>query len=244
MPNMTNQDHSMSKQELRQLMKERVSSLTRKQKEASSRNACRILQDALPPEHFDALLCYYPLKTEISPLGVAHTFLEQGKTVSLPRTDVASHKMDFFTLDPRLTLQQQVARGAFGVAEPEGGTRFSLHDLPSGAAVLLVAPGLAFDKSGSRLGRGAGFYDRAIAQLRGEAALCGVGLVVCGFCFALQLLQSVPTDEHDEVMDAVVCDEGAYIVRNPQLEATPATSGRLIHLQRKLSHKRCPRWRG
>ena len=212
MPNMTNQSHSMSKQELRQLMKERVSSLTREQKEASSREACRILQDALPPEHFGALLCYYPLKTEISPLGVAHTFLEQGKTVALPRVDVASYEMDFFTLDPHLALQQQVARGAFGVAEPEGGTRFSLRDLSSGVAVLLVAPGLAFAKDGSRLGRGAGFYDRKITCLREEAALCGVKLVVCGICFACQLKDSVPTESHDALVDAVVCEKDTIIL--------------------------------
>ena len=193
-------------------MKARLSQLTATQKEASSRKASRLLQDAIPPEHFAALLCYYPLKTEISPLGVAHAFLQQGKTVALPRVDVARHEMDFFALDPRLTLEQQLVRGSFGVAEPEGGKPFRLQAVPKGESVLLVAPALAFGGDGSRLGRGAGFYDRAIAQLRGEAALCGVGLVVCGFCFACQLLQSVPTDEHDEMMDAVVCDEGAFVL--------------------------------
>ena len=209
---MTTQRHSTSKDELRRLMKARLSSLTREQKESSSRKACHLLQQAFPSDRFGALLCYYPLKTEISPLDVAHVFLEHGKTVALPRTDAVRHKMDFFALDPCLTLEQQVARGSFGVAEPQGGTRFSLRDLPSGAAVLLVTPGLAFAKDGSRLGRGGGFYDRKIAGLREEAALCEVSLAVCGFCFALQLVQSVPCESHDAPVDAVVCEDGAFLL--------------------------------
>ena len=210
---MTTQSHSTSKDELRRLMKERVSSLTVAQKEAASRKACRLLQQALPPDHFSALLCYYPLRTEISPLDVAHAFLQQGKTVALPRVDVARHEMEFFTLDPRLTLDQQVARGAFGIAEPEGGKPFRLTGLSRGTAVLLVAPGLAFGRDGSRLGRGAGFYDRMIARLRREASLCGVAVVVCGFCFALQLEDSVPTCAQDELVDAIVCEKGIFLPR-------------------------------
>lgn len=206
------QSHSTSKDELRRLMKARLSSLSATQKQASSRKACRLLQQTLPPENFDALLCYYPLKTEISPLDVAHAFLEQGKTVALPRTDVTNHEMTFSSLEPRLALEQQITRGSFGIAEPHGGTRFSLRDLPSGAAVLLVAPGLAFAKNGSRLGRGGGFYDKKIAVLREEAALCGVSLVVCGFCFALQLVQNVPCESHDAPVDAVVCEDGAFLL--------------------------------
>ena len=119
--------------------------------------------------------------------------------------------MDFITLDAHIPLEEQTTRGTFGIREPVGGKPFCLEDTPAHSSVLLIAPALAFGRDGSRLGRGAGFYDRAIAQLRAEAVLCGVSLVVCGFCFALQLKDSVPTESHDAFVDALVSEEGVII---------------------------------
>ncbi len=64
---------------------------------------------------------------------------------------------------------------------------------------LVLVPGLAFTPAGQRLGRGGGFYDRL---LTGRAT----GAYKLGICFASQLLQSIPTEEHDAVLDAVITD--------------------------------------
>ena len=60
---------------------------------------------------------------------------------------------------------------------------------------LILVPGLAFDKSGARLGRGRGFYDRFLAGITGFRV---------GVCFDWQLVESVPVEAHDIRMDAVV----------------------------------------
>jgi 5-formyltetrahydrofolate cyclo-ligase len=67
---------------------------------------------------------------------------------------------------------------------------------------LILVPGLAFSKDRHRLGRGGGFFDRLLA---GRAA----NAFKLGLCFSFQLLEAVPTDGHDIVMDAVVTDERA-----------------------------------
>ena len=65
---------------------------------------------------------------------------------------------------------------------------------------LVLVPGLAFTRAGHRLGRGGGFYDRL---LTGRAD----GAFKLGICFASQLLDSIPTEAHDAVLDAVISDD-------------------------------------
>jgi 5-formyltetrahydrofolate cyclo-ligase len=68
---------------------------------------------------------------------------------------------------------------------------------------LILVPGLAFSSDRRRLGRGGGFFDRLLAG-RGANA-CKLGI-----CFSFQLLDSVPTEAHDIVMDVVVTDEQTF----------------------------------
>lgn len=65
---------------------------------------------------------------------------------------------------------------------------------------LIVVPGLAFPRDGHRLGRGGGFFDRLLAGPAAAASKLGV-------CFDFQLLESIPIEPHDIVMDTVVTEE-------------------------------------
>ena len=65
---------------------------------------------------------------------------------------------------------------------------------------LILVPGLAFSKDRHRLGRGGGFFDRLLAGRAKDAFKLGI-------CFSFQLLDQVPIEGHDIVMDAVVTDE-------------------------------------
>ena len=65
---------------------------------------------------------------------------------------------------------------------------------------LILVPGVAFSKDRHRLGRGGGFFDRLLS---GPAA----NAFKLGLCFSLQLLDPVPVEGHDIVMDAVVTDQ-------------------------------------
>ena len=65
---------------------------------------------------------------------------------------------------------------------------------------LIVVPGLAFSRDGHRPGRGGGFFDRLLARPAAGAYKLGV-------CFDFQLLESIPIEPHDIVMDTVVTEE-------------------------------------
>jgi len=64
---------------------------------------------------------------------------------------------------------------------------------------LIVVPGLAFTVGGHRLGQGGGWYDRFLPGRRADCTTIGV-------CFACQIVDHLPMDEHDVVLDAVVTD--------------------------------------
>jgi 5-formyltetrahydrofolate cyclo-ligase len=64
---------------------------------------------------------------------------------------------------------------------------------------VVIVPGLAFTADGDRLGQGGGWYDRFLAQRRADCVAIGVG-------FREQLLESLPTERHDVVLDLVVTD--------------------------------------
>lgn len=77
-------------------------------------------------------------------------------------------------------------------------TETELH-LPEAMDLILV-PGLAFSQDRHRLGRGGGFFDRLLAGRARQAFKLGV-------CFSFQMLDSIPTEAHDIVMDAIVTDD-------------------------------------
>lgn len=79
---------------------------------------------------------------------------------------------------------------------------------PATVDVVLV-PGVAFTAGGLRLGQGGGWYDRFLARLRDDSVAIGV-------CFEPQLVDELPTAEHDAVLDLVVTDAGVTVGRGPE----------------------------
>ena len=62
---------------------------------------------------------------------------------------------------------------------------------------LIIVPGLAFSQDRHRLGRGGGFFDKLLAGPAKDAFKLGI-------CFSFQIVDQVPTEAHDVVLDAVV----------------------------------------
>jgi 5-formyltetrahydrofolate cyclo-ligase len=94
----------------------------------------------------------------------------------------------------------RLAPGRFGLLEPVGPR---LGATAIGAAEVVVVPALAVDRSGVRLGRGGGYYDRALQHARPDAVL--VALV-----FDDELLEELPAEHHDHRVTAVVTPSGGW----------------------------------
>lgn len=133
------------------------------------------------------ILLYSPLPDEadIAPLiTAAHN---AGKTVLLPV--VCGENL----ILKRFTDFKLMTTGAFNISEPTGEVfpteRYHQID-------LAIIPGMAFDHSRHRLGRGKGFYDRLLPLLPNAYKM--------GVCFDFQLLEHIPSQEWDIEMDEVI----------------------------------------
>jgi 5-formyltetrahydrofolate cyclo-ligase len=124
------------------------------------------------------------------------------RAVYMPRT-APDRSMQFVGVGPEWL--QSAETSTFGIPEPrlEGGELFDPRNAPRTAVIV---PGLAFDRMGSRMGRGGGYYDRFL----GRAAL-GTALKI-GVCWELQIIDRVPTDSHDVSMDWICHERGAFEV--------------------------------
>ena len=112
------------------------------------------------------------------------------------------HRLGFHHVSDPDTLN----RGHFGIMEPDPAShpQVSVEKIDA-----FLCPGLAFDASGTRLGRGGGFYDRALGKARPDAGRIGV-------CFSLQMAETLPCESHDIVMESLVSEDGVRPARpNP-----------------------------
>ncbi|MDR1856814.1 MAG: 5-formyltetrahydrofolate cyclo-ligase [Desulfovibrio sp.] len=122
----------------------------------------------------------------------------RGCTVYLPRVkSMGDGLMELV----RCEDETQLAKGAYGVTEPLPSLPALEFPIPDGALDVMVVPGVAFDRSGGRLGQGGGFYDRFLAAH-------GDDFVRVGLCYSFQMVEKIPRTELDQRMHAICTDEG------------------------------------
>ena len=134
---------------------------------------------------------YLPIRSEASPLPAMHELFLRNRRICVPVVGAEERPLRFREWSPDAELIQ----AEFGVMIPEHGAW-----LEPG---ILVVPLLAFDLGGYRLGYGGGFYDRTLAHLRGLRPT-----VAIGFAFEAQRCRQVPSDSHDQKLDAAVTERG------------------------------------
>lgn len=177
----------MTKQELRQFIRAQKRQYTAAQLTALSEKICnRVLASAWWQEA-GTLLLYYPLADEVDVRPMIKEAYESGRKILLPV--VKGEELELHLYEGESSLSE----GAFGIMEPTG------HLFPEELypqIQLAIVPGMAFDRSGHRLGRGKGYYDRLLPKL--------VKTKFVGICFPFQLLEEVPADAHDVPVKEVI----------------------------------------
>jgi 5-formyltetrahydrofolate cyclo-ligase len=94
----------------------------------------------------------------------------------------------------------ELAPSTWGILEPPAALRQrDARWLDPRLLNVVVVPGLAFDRTGARLGYGKGYYDGLLVQ-------CSPHTICVGLCFAEQVVDVVPTQAHDISMDFIVTD--------------------------------------
>ncbi len=176
------------KDRLRAEMSARAASLTAKELEVAGAAAAALVA-GLPEWKQSRTVCLYAsFGSEPATDALLRLALSQGRTLLLPRM-----AGDRSASVRRVSSLDELRPSRLGIREPGEGA----PEASPGDADLILVPGLAFDRRGRRLGRGAGFYDRLLRGLPRRTFLLG-------HAHAFQLTGLVPTETHDVKVRAVV----------------------------------------
>jgi 5-formyltetrahydrofolate cyclo-ligase len=141
-----------------------------------------------------SVLLYMPALAEEPRLpGLFSLAYAMKKTVLCPRVDRRARRL---RLHPVADPATDLSPGALGIPEPRPG----LPEVPPSFVDWVLVPGLAFDERGFRLGRGGGYYDRLLPQLRPDA-------ICWALCLSCQLVYRLPTEPHDAPLNGVSAPE-------------------------------------
>ncbi|MGF7143979.1 5-formyltetrahydrofolate cyclo-ligase [Anaerotaenia torta] len=127
------------------------------------------------------------------------------KRVYLPRVE-SRERMEFYLFPEGA----QLCVSRFGVPEPVPDTamdtamRYTPEEAPQERPVMLM-PGLAFDPMGNRIGYGAGYYDKYLADFPEDY------FFKIGICYDFQLLEHIPSGPHDIRADMVITPAGSRL---------------------------------
>jgi 5-formyltetrahydrofolate cyclo-ligase len=133
---------------------------------------------------------YSPIRSELDPVPLMRKLATQGARLALPVIPARDAALLFRAWIPGDKLQ----RGRLGIPEPSPEAAELTPD-------ILLVPLAAFDRSGHRIGYGAGHYDRTLAQLRDRKKIIAIGLG-----FAAQEIPGVSASEHDARLDLVLTE--------------------------------------
>lgn len=133
---------------------------------------------------------YWPIRDELDPRPLLQALAERGAACALPTVVGRDRPLVFRAWRPGDTLVE----ARFGLREPAG-------TAPPLTPRIVIAPLLAVDPAGRRLGYGGGYYDRTLAALRrgGEVVAVGIG-------YDVQIRPGVPAGPGDMRVDWVVSE--------------------------------------
>jgi 5-formyltetrahydrofolate cyclo-ligase len=136
------------------------------------------------------VMMYYSINHEVATEPIISKLLEMGKTVALPACTAGKniragiiHSLD------------ELVPGIFGLTEPSA----SAKESDPVDFDLIVVPGVAFDKNGFRLGHGAGYYDRFLAQTQAYKL---------GLAYDFQIVDQLLIELHDIPVQALLSPLG------------------------------------
>lgn len=148
---------------------------------------------AFLPERTGAVVSgYHPIGEELDPRPLLARLAGEGHPLVLPVTPRGRGRLTFRCWTPG----DELVAGSYGVSEPSASS-------PAREPSILLVPLLAFDAGGQRLGYGAGYYDRTLAELRAAGRVTAVGIA-----FAEQEVAAVPHDRYDQRLDWILTPDG------------------------------------
>ncbi len=179
------------KQQLRIKMKQQLSSQSRDNREAASKEIAVRLFDSDEFKQAKIIMFYAGTDSEVNTEGMIKRALSAGKTIVLP---VAKEEDKKLIASQIIDFDKELKLGPYGILEPE---EEYVREIDKEKIELVIVPGLAFDRTGRRLGRGKGYYDRFLSSLPSKTPKIGLA-------FNFQIVERIPCEPHDFPLTSVI----------------------------------------
>jgi len=180
----------LSKNALREAARQKRSLLSPAEIEGKSTRICTALAGIL--DGMDPIMVYVSKPREVDTRRLIGQLIISRKKIVVPVIEKETRTLRLSYLD-RIS---DLVESTFQVPEPIG------HELPADSRDIkgVIVPVLAFDRNGTRLGYGAGYYDRFLSAHPHMAKI--------GLAFACQEFDEIPADGNDIGMDIIITENG------------------------------------
>lgn len=188
----------MNPQKLREDTLKTRNALTVHEINTRSEQICETLLNLPEIIKSKTIFAYVSFRSEVSTFKLIEALIAQGKTVTVPITRVNEKRLDAIKIK---NVTSDLEPGYCDIPEP---TKIlckkNIIDPREINAILL--PGSVFDKRGGRFGYGGGFYDRFVSNIPDATRI--------GLAFDLQVVDTIPLQAHDELLDYVITESNKY----------------------------------
>jgi 5-formyltetrahydrofolate cyclo-ligase len=140
---------------------------------------------------------YSPMRSEVNPVPLMRKVADAGAQLALPVVQGRGKPL----IMRAWSFGAPLVSGVWGIKEPPA-------DAPEVFPDIMIVPLAAFDRSGHRIGYGAGYYDMTIARIRAMKPVVAIGLA-----FAAQQIDRVPATEFDARLDLVLTENEVIDLR-------------------------------
>lgn len=182
-------------QTTKQEIRERILTLLRNQKEEERLAKSLIIESKLfklqEIQSAKTILFYFSFTGEVNTLEMIKQAQTEGKTIGIPRVRKEDNS---FQAVPIQSIEQDLEKGPYGIKQPKAALT---EDLKVDQLDAVIVPGVAFDKSNYRLGRGGGHYDRFLEKLPPRTPTIGLA-------FDFQIIDSLPEKQNHDIPVEIV----------------------------------------
>jgi 5-formyltetrahydrofolate cyclo-ligase len=185
------------KRAIRARMREVRAAIPPQKREQQGAEVERRLMGLPEVETAGTVLTFLSVGTEVETRGMVDRLREQGARVLVPVVEDGT--IEAVELLPGAPL----ATSSFGILTPADGWVVEPAEID-----MVVTPGLAFDRTGSRLGFGGGYFDRFLPRLRSDCLVVAVA-------FHEQVIDEVPGGALDVPVHAIVTDQEVIRTSGP-----------------------------
>jgi 5-formyltetrahydrofolate cyclo-ligase len=140
---------------------------------------------------------YSPMRSEFNPVPLMRKLADMGAGLALPVTPKRGNPL----IMRAWAFGDELASGVWGIREPKS-------EAPEVFPDIMLVPLAAFDRSGHRIGYGAGYYDMTIARIRAIKPVTAIGIA-----FAVQEIERVPATPFDQQLDLVLTENETIDLR-------------------------------